>query len=149
NIEGAEGPGEQRLGGGIAGGDGSLQPAHAIGGAAPDQCKQHVQCQALTAHAAVNGDLPDKQGVGTRGWSVAGNEADQLTLAVLGSVTGGRKVGEVDEVAVDGMGVERRGAREKLVQGGFIGPTLPAGRVSLIRNEINGYLQIQFYGKHI
>mgnify|MGYP004281764207 CR=1 FL=1 len=80
---------EQRLRCLVAGGDGRLQSADTICAYAFNQCQQHLQCQALAAHAAVHGDLPDKQGVLARRRTIAGDKADQIAVSRLGG-NGGR-----------------------------------------------------------
>jgi len=99
----------------VAGGDGGLQALDLGAGIAGEDVANHALAQAKAAGISMDCHLPDKQGVGFLRDKIARNETGKLAVE-LRCHRGVCEVVALQEVAVNGVGVEWRAGSDELVK---------------------------------
>src|SRR5690606_36634819 len=106
-----------RLRSAVIGRDGRFQETNALAGDPFGHGQQHAQSQTLAAHRGVYRDLPDEQLVRSCGWTVAGDETDQLALCIFGRDGGVGEMCALQKVAIDRIGIQRVAACYLFMEG--------------------------------
>lgn len=98
---------EQAPGGGVVLGDGGFHELDTAANLAVNDMVEHAQSEALSARSAADRDLPYENRVGAFWHEVTRDRADNDAIK-LGDDRGVAKVGALQQIAVEGVGVQWR-----------------------------------------